>query len=151
MGISFRLVFTWYFINRIACVISLRSFCQNDRNEITPAMSFKRTCALNAVTNESALIHFDSGKFCSYEISCRFEISWQIWNPYRFDFHFASIHVNTSKKLIKTEMISWSKWNLIPVWVHFSSHVNLLLFSVVFHVLRTWIAQGGSYESFSYH
>ena len=37
------------------------------------------------------------------KISCRFEISfrskWMIWNPYRFEFHFASIHVNTSKEL----------------------------------------------------
>ena len=37
------------------------------------------------------------------KISCRFEISfrskWPIWNPYRFEFHFASIHVNTSKEL----------------------------------------------------
>ena len=37
------------------------------------------------------------------KISCRFEISfrskWPIWNPYHFEFHFASIHVNTSKEL----------------------------------------------------
>ena len=37
------------------------------------------------------------------KILCRFEISfrsiWPIWNPYRFEFHFASIHVNTSKEL----------------------------------------------------
>ena len=43
-------------------------FCQNDRNEITPAMSFKRTCALNAISNESALIHFASDKFCSHAV-----------------------------------------------------------------------------------
>ena len=42
-------------------------FCQNDRNEITPAINFKRICALNAISNESALIHFASHKFCSYE------------------------------------------------------------------------------------
>ena len=42
-------------------------FCQNDRNEITPEMSLKRTCALNAISNESALIHYPSGKFCSHE------------------------------------------------------------------------------------
>ena len=33
----------------------------------TPALSFKRTCALNATSNESALIHFVSGKLCSHE------------------------------------------------------------------------------------
>ena len=32
-----------------------------------PAMSFKLTCALNATSNETALIHFVSGKFCSHE------------------------------------------------------------------------------------
>ena len=32
-----------------------------------PAMTFKRTCALNATSNESALIHFISGKLCSHE------------------------------------------------------------------------------------
>ena len=31
------------------------------------AMSFEPTCALNAISNESALIHFISGKFCLYE------------------------------------------------------------------------------------
>ena len=44
-------------------------FCQNDRNEITPAVSFKvkRTCALNTISDEYAFIHFTSGKFCSHE------------------------------------------------------------------------------------
>ena len=32
-----------------------------------PALSFKRTCALNATSNKSALIHFVSGKLCSHE------------------------------------------------------------------------------------
>ena len=32
-----------------------------------PALSFKRTCALNAASNESTLIHFVSGKLCSHE------------------------------------------------------------------------------------
>ena len=32
-----------------------------------PAMSFKHTCALNAISNEFALIHFISGKLCSHE------------------------------------------------------------------------------------
>ena len=32
-----------------------------------PAMSFKHTCALNAISNKSALIHFILGKFSSHE------------------------------------------------------------------------------------
>ena len=68
-----------------------------------PALSFKHTCILNATYSESALIHFVSGKLSSHKISCRFEISfrskWPLWNPYRFEFHFASVHVNTSKEV----------------------------------------------------
>ena len=68
-----------------------------------PTMSFKRTCALSATSNESALIHFVSGKLCSHENLM------PVWNfisvkmtnlkSIRFDFHFASIHVNVSKEL----------------------------------------------------
>ena len=32
-----------------------------------PSLSFKRSCTLNATSNESALIHFVSGKLCSHE------------------------------------------------------------------------------------
>ena len=35
--------------------------------ESIPALSFKRTCAIKATSNESALIHFVSGKLCSHE------------------------------------------------------------------------------------
>ena len=63
-----------------------------DIKSISP-LSFKRTCALIATSNESALIHFVSGKVCSVE-------------------------------------------NLIPVWVHFSSHVNIIL-------LFTWKTRWG--------
>ena len=42
------------------------------------------------------------------KISCRFEISfrskWLIWNPYRFEFHFVSIHVNTGKELTEHQL-----------------------------------------------
>ena len=67
------------------------------------AIIFKRTCALNTTSNESAFIHFASVNYVHMKISCRFEISfwskWPIWNPYHFDFHFASIHENSSKEL----------------------------------------------------
>ena len=42
-------------------------FCQNDHNEVIPAMIFKHTYALKAISNESALIHFASDKFGSHE------------------------------------------------------------------------------------
>ena len=60
-----------------------------------PARSFKRICALSAISNESALISFQVNSV-HMKISCRFEMSfrskWPIWNPYRFEFYFASIH-----------------------------------------------------------
>ena len=71
-------------------------FCQNDRNEITPAVSFKRTCTFISLRVN----------FVHMRISCRFEISfrlkWPIWNPYWFQFHFASIHVDTVKSWLNT-------------------------------------------------
>ena len=91
VGISFRVVFTWYLITQ-------NEVSMTDMKSTT-ALSFKRTCALNATSSECALIHFVSGKLCSDEISCWFEISFR------------------SK---------WPKWNLIPAWVHFAFHVNLL-------------------------
>ena len=57
-GISFRVVFRCYWN-----FISLK---MTDMKS-TPALRFKRTCALNATSNESALIHFVSGKLCSHE------------------------------------------------------------------------------------
>ena len=42
-------------------------FCQSDRYKIHTHTEFKRTCALIARSNESALIHFVSGKLCSHE------------------------------------------------------------------------------------
>ena len=78
-------------------------FCQNDHNETTPVMSFKRTCVWNGIFDESALIHFASGVFFHIKISYRFEISFwpklSIWNPYWFEFHFGSIHMITSQEL----------------------------------------------------
>ena len=81
-----------------------------------PALSFKRACALNATTNESALIHFVSGKLCSHEnlmpIWNSFWSKWPIWNSCRFEFHFTSIHVNTSKELTEhhSDTISPLMW-----------------------------------------
>ena len=80
-----------------------------------PALSFKRTRALNATSNESALIHFVSGKLCSHEnlmpVWNFISVKLTIWNPYRFEFHFASIHVNTSKELTEhqSEIFNWNE------------------------------------------
>ena len=82
-----------------------------------PALSFKRTCTLNATSNWSE-------NLSRFEIS--FHSKWSIWNPYRFEFHFASIHVNTNKKLRTPKWDFQLKWNLILIWVHFTSRVNVL-------------------------
>ena len=42
-------------------------FCQNNHSEVALAIEFKRTCALNLISNESALIQFALGKSCSHE------------------------------------------------------------------------------------
>ena len=60
VSISFRVVFTWYFITRNE--ISFLS-----KWPIWNTLSFNRTCASNAISNDSALIHFFSGKLCSHE------------------------------------------------------------------------------------
>ena len=41
-------------------------FCQNDCNEITPTMSFKRTRALNAISNKPPLVHYVLGNFLTW-------------------------------------------------------------------------------------
>ena len=74
------------------------------------------------------------------KISCRFEISfrskWPIWNPYRFEFHFASIHVSTSKELtvhrseiFKRSEISY-RFEFIspPKWTYSKWHVFMMTF-----------------------
>ena len=57
-----------------------------------PALSFKRTCALNATSNEFALINFVSGKLCSHENLM------PVWN-------FISVKMTDMKS--------------IPIWVSF--------------------------------
>ena len=64
-------------------------FCQNDCNEITPTMSFKRTRALNAISNKPPLVHYVLGNFFNMNIPCGFEIlfrpKWPLWSPHRFE------------------------------------------------------------------
>ena len=63
VGISFRVVLTWLFYHLKWNFISVKMI---DMKSI-PAVSFKRTCTLKAISNESALIQFVLGKFCSHE------------------------------------------------------------------------------------
>ena len=100
------------------------------------AMSFKRTCALNAIFNESVLIYFASGNFLftwkSHTcLKCHFS------QNYRYEVHTGLSFI--SLQLIWTQVKNWRntkkrfsiKMNLIPVWVHFASHMNVLPTSVL--------------------
>ena len=95
------------------------------------AMSFKRACALNATSNESVLIHFVSGKFCSYESLMS---DWNFILVKMTDMKsipfWVSFHLNSCEHKQRPDWTpKWDfqpKWNLIPVWVHFASHVNVL-------------------------
>ena len=103
-----------------------------------PALSFKRTCALNATSNESALIHFVSGKLCSHEnlmpVWNFISVKLTIWNPYRFEFHFASIHVNTSKELTEHRSEIFNR-NEISYWFEFIS-LLVWMYSYTIHGFR---------------
>ena len=77
-------MFTWYFITW-----NFVSVKMTDMKSI-PALTLRLFISFRV-----DYVHMKS--------SCRFEISFRskrpIWNPYGFEFHFASIHVNTSKEL----------------------------------------------------
>ena len=81
-----------------------------------PALSFKRTCTLNATSSLHLFISFRVN-YVLMKISCRFEISfwskWLMWSPYLFEFHFTSIHVNTSKELTEQRSVIFN-WYEIP-------------------------------------
>ena len=92
VGISLRVMFIWYFITR---------------NEISflskwPIWNPYRYWVSQHPTSLRLFVLFQVS-YVHMNISCRFEISfqpkWPIQNPYHFEFHFASIHVNTSKEL----------------------------------------------------
>ena len=70
-----------------------------------PALSNMHICTLSATSNKSALIHSVPGKLFS------FWSKWPIWNPYLFEFHFTSIHMNTSKELTehRSEIFNWNE------------------------------------------
>ena len=88
---------------------------------------------LNAIFKESALTHFASSKLCSDEYPM------PVWN-------FMSVKMTDMKSIPvwvsfclnsceHKEPADWTtkwgfqpKWNLIPVWAHFDSHVNVPLY-----------------------
>ena len=88
------------------------------------ALSFKLTRALNATSNESTLFILFWVNYVHMKISWRFGISlrskWRIWNSYRFEFHFVSIHVNTSKELTEHRSEIFDR-NEISYWLEFIS------------------------------
>ena len=67
-----------------------------------PTMSFKRKCKLNRNIQWVISLRVNSAHM---KISCQFETSfrskWPMWNPYCPEFHFVSIHMNTSIELTK--------------------------------------------------
>ena len=71
----------------------------NDRYEIHNRNEFQRHM------RSKHLFILPRVNFVYMKISCRFETSFWLkrlmWNPYRFEFHFVSIHVNTRKELTK--------------------------------------------------
>ena len=96
--VSFWLHFktTQYFISgSVYMIFHHMVFCQMTDLKSIPAMSFKHTCALHAISNKSALIHFVSSKFCSYENLM------PVWN-------FISDKITDTKS--------------IPFWVSFRLH-----------------------------
>ena len=94
------------------------------------ALSFKCTCAVDATSNESVLIHFVWGKLCSHK---NLMLVWNFISVKMADmksipfwFHFASIHVNTSKELTqhrseifnRNEIFYWFEFILLLMWTY---------------------------------
>ena len=93
VSISFRVVFTWLFYHPKWNFISVK---MTDMKFIT-TMSSKHTCALDAISYESALIRLVSGKFCSHENLM------PVWN-------FISVKMTYMKspRFMWTQIKSWS-------------------------------------------
>ena len=75
------------------------------------------------------------------ENSLRFQISlrsnWPNWNLYRNEFYFAEVMWTLIMKLPYTEVRFTTKWNLKAVWVHFGSHVNVLIVMIVLSISKS--------------
>ena len=90
-------------------------FCQNDRNEITLAMSFKRTCALIAISNESALIHFALGNFFTWKSNAGLKL--HFGENDRYEIH-TGLHL-ISPQFMRTQLKKW-----LSTEVRFSTEIK---------------------------
>ena len=79
-------------------------FCQNDHNETTTVMSFKRTCAWNGIFDESALIHFVSGVFF-FTSRSRTGLKFPFDQNYRYEIHIGLSFI--SPQFIWSQAKSW--------------------------------------------
>ena len=130
VSISFRVVFTWYFITR-----SEISFLS--KWSIWNPLSFNRTCASNAISNESALIHFFSGKLCSHENLML------VWS-------FISVKMTNMKSIPLSFISPQFMWTQVTSWlnteVRFStemkSHTDLSSFHLSYE--RTLICKNNT-------
>ena len=102
-----------------------------------PALSFERTCALYATSNESALIHFFSGKLCSHENLML------VWS-------FISVKMTNMKSIPLSFISPQFMWTQVTSWlnteVRFStemkSHTNLSSFHLSYE--RTLICKNNT-------
>ena len=110
----------------------MKFICQNDRYEIDTRNEFQTHMRIKR----------NIQRVCAY--SFRFGQILFTWKSHAgLDFHFGQndryeIHIVLSfispqfmwtqiKSWLKTEVRFSTKWNLITVWIHFASHVNVVL------------------------
>ena len=91
-----------------------------------PALSFKRTCASNATSNESALIHFVSGKLCLHENLL------PVWNFISVKIQNGRYEIHTTLRFISPQFMWTQVKSRLSTEVRFStemkSHVGLSSF-----------------------
>ena len=88
-----------------------------------------RCCAIDCFLNNSSKAH---AHWLATLIILRNFISLRhllfTWKTHRgLNFHYARSHVNADNEVTSSKWNFTPKWNLEPVWVHFGSHVNVLL------------------------
>ena len=116
VGVSFRVVFTWYFItrNEILFLWVLNEFQTRMRTQYPTRLSLFISLRVN---------------FVHMKISCLFKISfrskWPIWNPYRFEFHTAFMWtqvkswLNTKLNIFNRNEISYQFQFISPLmWTY---------------------------------
>ena len=146
VSISFRVVFTCYFIT------------QNEISFLSkwPMWNPYPHCVSTQYPTSLCLFISFRVNCVHRKISSRFEISfrskWPIWNSYRFEFHFTLIHVNTSKELTehwveifnRNEISYWFEFISPLVWTYSYNAVEKTRISssrVFKKLLLSWLAQ----------